>query len=107
MIRNNALGFLTLALSLIAANPGWAQDDPKDYPNKSVRLVVPYPPGGGMDVTGRVVAERLGAILGQQFVVENRPGASGTIGAEAVARGAHDGYTLLLCPSDFSTAPSL
>jgi tripartite-type tricarboxylate transporter receptor subunit TctC len=111
MIRNNALCFFVLALSLAAADPAWAQDQAKDYardyPNKSVRLVVPYPPGGGMDVTGRILADRLGAILGQQFVVEDHPGASGTIGAEAVARGAHDGYTLLLCPSDFSTAPSL
>ncbi|MFZ0422703.1 MAG: tripartite tricarboxylate transporter substrate binding protein [Xanthobacteraceae bacterium] len=60
-----------------------------------------------MDVTARVLGQELGTILGQQFVVEYRAGASGTIGAEAVARASPDGYTLLLIPSDFVTAPAL
>ena len=79
----------------------------QDYPNRPIRLVVPYPPGGGMDVTARAIGQNFGEILGQQFVMEFRPGASGTIGAETVARAAPDGYTLLLIPSDFVTAPSI
>ncbi|HEX4409417.1 MAG TPA: tripartite tricarboxylate transporter substrate-binding protein [Xanthobacteraceae bacterium] len=100
MIRGSAICFLFFALSLFAAHA-------EDYPNRSVRIVVPYPPGGGVDVTARVVGQKLGEILGQQFIVDNRPGASGTIGAEAVAHGNPDGYTLLLSTSDFSTAPEL
>jgi tripartite-type tricarboxylate transporter receptor subunit TctC len=66
------------------------------YPVKPVRLIVPFPPGGGFDAIGRPVAERLGSLLGQPMVVENRAGASGNIGAVAAARSAPDGYTLLL-----------
>ena len=66
------------------------------YPNRTVRVVVPYPPGGGNDIIGRIVAEDLGKRLGQQAVVDNRPGGSTSIGAEIVARSAPDGYTLLI-----------
>ena len=66
------------------------------YPNKPVRLVVPYAPGGVTDLMGRLLAERLSRILGQQMIVENRPGASGNIGAQQVATSQPDGYTLLL-----------
>lgn len=67
-----------------------------DYPNKPVRLIVPYAPGGATDVIGRVIAQQLSTQLGQQFVVENRAGAGGSIGAGQVARSDADGYTLLL-----------
>lgn len=67
------------------------------YPAKPVRIVVPFPAGGGLDFTTRVVAQRLGDAWGQTVIVENRPGASGMIGAESVARSPKDGYTLLSC----------
>ena len=66
------------------------------YPDKPIKLVVPYPPGGATDVIGRIIATKLGEALGQQVVIENRGGAGGNIGAEAVAKAAPDGYTLLM-----------
>ena len=74
------------------------------YPNKVVRIVVPYPPGGTVDAVARVIAARLSESLGQQFIVDNRPGASGTIGSSAVAKSPADGYTLLVQASTFVAA---
>jgi tripartite-type tricarboxylate transporter receptor subunit TctC len=68
----------------------------QDYPNKAIKLVVPFPPGGGTDLIGRVMATRLSVALGQPVVVENRAGAAATIGAVAVAKAPADGYTLLM-----------
>ena len=67
-----------------------------DYPARAVTLVVPYPPGGGVDAMARVVAAKLSEAMHAQFIVDNRPGAGGTIGTRAVAQAAPDGYTLLL-----------
>lgn len=83
---------LSFVLALATAN-AFAQGA---FPDKPVRLVVPFPPGGTVDVIARMIAERLGPGLGQTVVVDNRAGAGGAIGAEAAARAAPDGYTLLL-----------
>jgi tripartite-type tricarboxylate transporter receptor subunit TctC len=70
-----------------------------DYPNRTVRIVVPSPPGGGTDIVARVLANHYSKALGQSFVVENKPGAGNMIGIEAVARATPDGYTLLMVPA--------
>ncbi len=66
------------------------------YPNKPVRVVIPWPPGGSNDVVGRIVLQKVGESLGQQFVIDNRAGAAGTIGADVVAKAPADGYTLMV-----------
>ena len=84
-----------------------AAEQDQSYPSKSVRLVVGYPPGGAGDTFGRLVANYLSQHMGQQFIVENRPGAAGTIAAAQVARAPADGYTLYLATAgDFTTARS-
>ena len=84
-------------LAWLLAMPVWAQD-PAAYPGRTVRIIVPFPAGGAADALPRIVAERLAAKWGQPVVVENRAGASGSIGAEAVWRADPDGYTLLATP---------
>jgi tripartite-type tricarboxylate transporter receptor subunit TctC len=79
------------AISLMAFAPAQAQ-----YPNKPVRLILPFPPGGAVDTLGRIIGPRLSEALGQQVVMENRPGATGNIGAELVAKSPPDGYTVLM-----------
>ena len=88
------------ALAVLGATGAWAQG----YPNKPVTIVVAYPAGGDTDAIARVYAEKLSAKLGQQVLVDNRPGASGTIGNASVAKAAADGYTLLFTPSTFPIA---
>lgn len=80
------------ALAMLGPAVGFTQT----YPAKPIRMMVPFPAGGGSDTMGRVVGNRLGGRLGQQIVIENRPGAAGSIGADIVARAPADGYTLLL-----------
>ncbi|WOI47775.1 tripartite tricarboxylate transporter substrate binding protein [Acidovorax sp. BLS4] len=89
------------ALALTAAASGFAQT----YPNKPVRVVIPFPPGGTLDAVGRMLAQKLGEQTGQSFVIDNKPGGSGVIGGDAVAKAAADGYTLLFSASTFTTAP--
>ena len=77
------------------------------YPQRPIRLIIPQSPGGASDTVGRTVAQRLSERLGQQVVADNRPGATGNIGAEIVAHGTPDGYTMLLTAPNLVTSPSL
>jgi tripartite-type tricarboxylate transporter receptor subunit TctC len=93
-----------LALAAIGASgPAAAQG----YPAAPVRVIVPFPAGGGVDTAGRLIAHRLADAFGRPFVVENRPGANGMIGSELVAKAPRDGYTLLVNGANFVTTPSL
>ena len=76
-------------------------------PDRPIRLVYPYPPGGGGDIVSRMVAEKARDLLGQPLLVENRPGAAGLVGAELVTRAPKDGYTLLVTAAALSIAPSV
>jgi tripartite-type tricarboxylate transporter receptor subunit TctC len=100
-----ALGLSGLAsgLTFSAAHPALAQD----YPNKPVRFVVPYPPGGGTDVIARIVQEPLQAAIGQPIIIDNRGGAAGSIGTDIVAKSGPDGYTLLFTLSSHTINPGL
>ena len=89
--RRRSAASPSLSPRLVHAQPAW--------PTRPVRIVVAYAPGGGTDITTRAFAEALGQRFGQTFVVENRPGANGVVGTEAVARAPADGYTLLAVTS--------
>ena len=82
----------------MAAAPAFAQQVAQQYPARPVRLIAPFPPGGGVDIVARALGEKLAARLGQPVIVENRPGGGTTIGTSAVAQSAPDGYTLLIGP---------
>jgi len=95
---------LVAALALIVADgPAVAQG----YPAGPVRVIVPFPPGGGVDGAGRLISQKLSEALGKQFIVDNRPGANGMIGSELAAKSAKDGYTLMVNGANFVTTPSL
>src|SRR5229473_1601626 len=90
------LRLVVTTAALVAAVQALAQDEAaRRYPNRAVKIIVSAPPGGGLDIAARVIADRLTKMWGQPFVVENRPGAGGNLGTEAVAQAAPDGYTLL------------
>lgn len=89
------------ATLLALAGPAAAQT----WPAKSVRVVIPFPPGGTLDAVGRMLAQKLGEQTGQQFIIDNRPGGNGVIGGDIVAKAPADGYTLLFNASTFITAP--
>jgi tripartite-type tricarboxylate transporter receptor subunit TctC len=94
---------LAIAMSSVLCSAAIAQS----YPAKPVRLIVPYAPGGGVDIVARTTAQELTRRLGQQVIVENRTGAGGNIGSEAVAKAAPDGYTLLMASPANTINPSL
>ena len=94
----------TLALAALLAFP--AVSLAQAYPSRPVRMIIPFPPGGTLDFVGRMLAQKLSEQMGQQFVVENRPGGNNMIGSAAVATAAPDGYTLLFNASTFTTTSS-
>src|SRR5689334_15121112 len=91
--------------AILACAPAFSQTD--NYPTRPIRLIVGFTPGGATDLVGRLVAEKLSERLGQQVVVDNRPGASGIIGARLVGNAQPDGYTLLISGSSISIVGSL
>src|SRR6185295_15729321 len=97
-----AARFAVLLLSLASV----AAPAAERYPAKPVRLVVSFPPGGADDAHGRLLAEKLGELLGRQIIVDNRPGAGGVIGQDTVAKAVPDGYTLLIAGSSIVIKPS-
>ena len=99
------LGAAALLALLAGGTPGPAAA--QAYPDRPVRLIVPFGPGGGTDLMARVVAEKAGEILGRPVVVENRPGGGATVGIVALTQARPDGYTLAICPPICATAPSL
>jgi tripartite-type tricarboxylate transporter receptor subunit TctC len=96
---------LTLAAALLLALSTAAAAD--DYPTKPIRMIVPFPPGGSNDVVGRLVAQQLSTVLGQQVFVDNRGGAGGIVGTEAASKATPDGYTLLIISIAHAVNPAL
>ncbi|MCY7389105.1 MAG: tripartite tricarboxylate transporter substrate binding protein, partial [Burkholderiales bacterium] len=94
--RSVASRLMAMVVALLATLAPVAPATAQDYPAKPIKLIIPYPPGGATDVIGRIVALKLSEALGQQLIVDNRAGATGSIGAAAVATSPADGYTLLL-----------
>ncbi len=106
MHRRKFLGLAGATLATGLSSRAWAQA--QSWPERTVRLILPYAPGGATDAIGRPWADKLTQAFGQQFVIENRGGAAGMIGAEAAAKSAPDGYTLFLTPNaPLSVLPSL
>jgi tripartite-type tricarboxylate transporter receptor subunit TctC len=87
---------MLLAAAAAFPAPAHARDAQVAYPTRPVRVIVPYSPGGSSDAVARILTQKLGETLGQQFVIDNRPGAAGTLGREIVAKASPDGYTLLI-----------
>ena len=92
--------FLTVFLQLIASAQA------AEYPSRTIKMIIPFSPGGGSDTLGRVLAEKMGNELGTSVIVENKPGASSIIGTELVAKAAPDGYTILLTNGAIASNPT-
>src|SRR5258708_7095715 len=102
-VSSRAAQACLLSALFISAGPVYAQT----YPAKPIRVIVPYAPGGSTDVVMRIIAPRMSELLGQQVVVENRPGGSSTIGLDVAAKSPPDGYTLGVANLTFGANPSL
>ena len=102
MKRKQFMRYAAAAALAALAGPAGAQGG---WPSKPITMIIPFPPGGTLDVVGRMLAQKLGQQLGQTVVVDNRPGGAGTIGASAVMRAPGDGYTLLFTASTFTVTP--
>ena len=99
-----AFALAVCAVSLLVAS-GVQLAQAQAYPSRPIRLILPFPPGGGTDILGRVIAQKLGESIGQNVIAENRPGAGGNVGAEYTVRQAPDGYTIVLCSPSISISP--
>jgi tripartite-type tricarboxylate transporter receptor subunit TctC len=102
-IRKSFVSLFTLTAGVLATGQALAQD----YPNKAVKIVVPFGAGGGTDTMARVIADGLNKALNQPFIVDNRPGAGGNLGMASVAKSPNDGYTLLMVTNNIAINPSL
>src|SRR3954447_10540240 len=96
---------LLLSVLVAGAQPARAQDSA--YPTKPVKILIAFPVGGLLDAVSRIVGEKLSTVLGQQFVIEARPGAGGTLATSAVARAEPDGYTLMMINDNHALNPSV
>src|SRR5688572_33029742 len=103
MMRKSLAALAAALISFACCAPALAQG----YPSQPVKILVGFPPGGTTDVMGRLTAQELGVQTGKAFIVENRPGASGSIAAGAVAKSAPDGHMLIMVPSTYGTASAL
>jgi tripartite-type tricarboxylate transporter receptor subunit TctC len=105
--RSNCSARAAAVLAIAGAAMVGGAHAQSEYPAKPVRIVIPIAPGGGTDIVGRMVAQKLTQAFNQQFIVDNRPGAGGIIGSDAVAKAAPDGYTVLLTPTSHTINPSI
>jgi len=107
MSLKQATAVIALATLMSIGGTVGAADVSQTYPNRPLRMVVPFAPGGTLDIIGRILADKLAERLGQAIVIDNRGGANGILGAEIVARAPADGHTLLVVPAGFAVNPSL
>ena len=109
MRTNDPVGGARRRIGAAGAKSGARPGSSKAYPNRPIKVIVPFPPGGPTDGMARIISERLGALLGQSIVVENRGGgAGGSIGAKVVANADPDGYTILITPGgSLTTGPAV
>src|SRR5215210_7700332 len=99
--------FVLLLLSAFGPGVLHAQSKSSEYPNKFIRFIVPYAPGGSSDVLARTLGQKLGEALGQTFVVDNRPGAGSMIGTDVAAKAPADGYTIILSDMPHTINPNI
>jgi tripartite-type tricarboxylate transporter receptor subunit TctC len=104
---NKALACLFTVTALLGTAPGPATAQDPSYPTRPVRIIVAFPVGGLLDTVSRIVGDKLTVVLGQQFIIESRPGAGGTLAAAAVARAEPDGYTLMMINDNHAVNPSV
>ena len=98
---------LAVSSAILVLLAAFAPASAQTYPNRAIKMIVPFPAGGVTDVGARIVGQKLSEALGQPVVIENRPGASGTLGVDAAIKSPPDGYTILFATGDFITVPSL